>query len=203
VRPRARKWPEAVVYWRVCPPEKPVAVSKLLQLNVGRLRGNTERIDRHLEPSVLASEGEAYRIVEPVDLGFTVHRIGERFRLEGSVASTLVVACSRCLEPYRVPVEAQFDLSYAPHAENTGEGELEVEDDDLTTAFYRDDVIELDQLIREQFYLALPMKPLCTDECKGLCPQCGKNLNAGPCDCRDEWEDPRLAALKSVLKRES
>jgi uncharacterized protein len=55
--------------------------------------------------------------------------------------------------------------------------------------------------MREQFYLALPMKPLCSEGCKGLCAMCGTNLNKGSCDCKREWEDPRLAALKE-LKRE-
>ena len=75
----------------------------------------------------------------------------------------------------------------SPHAENTGEGEREIEEDDLTTAFYENDEIDLGQLMQEQFYLALPMKPLCRDDCKGLCPECGTNLNRGTCDCK-----PRL-----------
>ena len=91
-----------------------------------------------------------------------------------------------------------FDLRYQPHAENTGEGEREIEEDDLTTAFYENDEIDLGQLMREQFYLALPMKPLCRDDCKGLCPVCGTNLNQGTCDCKRDWEDPRLAALKNA-----
>ena len=98
-------------------------------------------------------------------------------------------------------VSTSFDLRYQPHSTNTGEGELEVEEDDLTTAFYRNDEIDLEQLMREQFYLALPMKPLCGDLCKGLCPACGTNLNKGSCDCKRDWEDPRLAALKSFRSK--
>jgi len=79
-----------------------------------------------------------------------------------------------------------------------GEGEKEVEEEDLSTAFYDDQKIDLAQLMREQFYLALPMKPLCGDGCRGLCPVCGTNLNRGTCDCNREWEDPRLAVLKNI-----
>ena len=97
-----------------------------------------------------------------------------------------------------------FDLRYQPARANTGEGEREIEEDDLTTAFYDNDEIDLGQLMREQFYLALPMKPLCRDDCNGLCPKCGTNLNPRPCDCKREWEDPRLAALKALkLKAEN
>ena len=92
---------------------------------------------------------------------------------------TLELPCSRCLEPFTWPVDAAFDLRYQPRTTNTGEGEREVEEDDLTTAFYENDEIDLGQLMREQFYLSLPMKPLCRDDCKGLCPQCGTNLNRG------------------------
>jgi uncharacterized protein len=95
-------------------------------------------------------------------------------------------------------VDAPFDLRYHPQAENAGEGEREVHDDDLSTAFYENDEIDLDQLMKEQFQLSLPMKPLCSDDCKGLCPVCGKNLNRDTCTCSRTWEDPRLAALKAL-----
>jgi uncharacterized protein len=99
-------------------------------------------------------------------------------------------------------VDAPFDIRYLPFSEASSEPEREVEEEDLGTSFYRDDRIDLNELLREQFYLALPMKPLCQEGCKGLCSQCGTNLNLGSCDCAPVWEDPRLAALKG-LKRDS
>ena len=69
---------------------------------------------------------------------------------------------------------------------------------DLETSYYSEDQIDLNELMREQFYLALPMKPLCRDECKGLCAVCGKNLNRETCDCKREWDDPRMAALRAL-----
>lgn len=73
--------------------------------------------------------------------------------------------------------------------------------DDFSESFYRGDVIDLGQLIEEQFYLALPMKPLCRPDCKGLCSHCGTNLNVASCDCQVRWEDPRLAGLKALIDR--
>ncbi len=84
------------------------------------------------------------------------------------------------------------------HPQASTEAEREIEEDDLETSYYRDDQIDLNELMREQFYLALPMKPLCREDCKGLCAQCGTNLNTGTCDCAPVWEDPRLAALKAL-----
>ena len=90
-----------------------------------------------------------------------------------------------------------------PHVEPAAEGkaghageEREVTEDDLTTSFYKEDSIDLGELMHEQFVLALPMKPLCAPGCKGLCVHCGTNFNKETCDCAPQWTDPRLAVLQ-------
>ena len=95
-------------------------------------------------------------------------------------------------------VDAPFDVRYLPASEAATDAEREVGEEDLEVSYYRDDQVDLNELMREQFYLALPMKPLCVDSCRGLCPQCGTNLNTGTCDCAPVWEDPRLAPLKNL-----
>ena len=144
---------------------------------------------------------DQYRIAAPVQLHLDVTKTGERFRLTGLVQTVLELPCSRCLEAFLWPVEASFDLVYHPQSVNVGEGELEVEEEDLSTAFYVNEEIDLGHLMREQLYLALPMKPLCGAECRGLCPVCGTNLNRGSCECSLDWEDPRLAVLKNLKPR--
>jgi uncharacterized protein len=124
------------------------------------------------------------------------------FRVSGRVKTRLELVCSRCVEPFDVPVDTAFELRYLPQAENAGEGEREIGEDDLTTAYYREGLLDVSDLLREQFQLALPMKPLCTDECRGLCPECGANLNKTTCSCAPKWEDPRLAPLRALLKNE-
>jgi len=99
-----------------------------------------------------------------------------------------------------VPVDAAFDLLYLPAAEAPDDDEIEVAEEDINTAFYRDGSIDLGEMIHEQLYLALPMKPLCREDCKGLCPLCGANWNTTTCTCEVRWEDPRLAGLKALLK---
>src|SRR5262245_34002706 len=175
----------------------------MLSLNLARIRTPLERFEKVYAPQVLGADGDTFAVVEPADLAFDIHKDKDQFRLAGRVISTLELPCSRCLEPFTWPVDAAFDLRYQPRTANTGEGEREVEEDDLTTAFYEHDEIDLGQLMREQFYLSLPMKPLCLEECKGLCPQCGTNLNRSTCDCRRDWEDPRFAALRAFKSRES
>ena len=169
-------------------------------LHVGRVRGRQDRNERTYAAAAFEPDQDAYRVAAPVSLRFDVYKDDVRFRLTGDLETTLEMACSRCLEPFAVPVAASFDLRYVPHAQNVGEGEREIEEDDLATAFYEDETIDLGQLMREQFYLALPMKPLCGDACRGLCAECGANLNQTECRHESVWEDPRLAGLKTFLK---
>lgn len=167
-------------------------------LDLNKLRGPVERVRRRYEAADLVRPEDSYRIVSPVDLAFEAHKDGDRYRLVGRFSATLELDCSRCAESYTVEVDAPFDLRYLPAAANTGEGEIEVQEDDLDAAFYRGDAIDLVQLVREQVYLILPMKPLCSADCRGLCPHCGTNLNRASCSCVRQWQDPRWDALRSL-----
>jgi uncharacterized protein len=171
-----------------------------MQLSLRKLQGGHEHFEHRYEPSLFPpAEGDLFRVVSPVMLSFDVDRQEPgRYRVAGHLTGEVELACSRCLEPIAPTVASDFDLRYVPRTENVGEGEREVEEDDLATAFYEDEQIDLTHLIMEQFQLALPMKALCSAECKGLCPNCGTNLNTGSCDCNVKWEDPRFAALRAI-----
>jgi uncharacterized protein len=172
-------------------------------LDLNRLHGQREHVERRFVPSAFDPQDEDYRVAAPVELTMDVERAGgDAFRVTGRATTRLELECSRCVEPFEVPVDAAFELRYVPASENGGAGEREIAEDDLTTAFYRDGSLDIIDLLREQFQLALPMKPLCTDECRGLCPECGVNLNRTDCGCTPKWEDPRLAALEVLLRPE-
>jgi uncharacterized protein len=171
-------------------------------LDLSTIRQAETEIARRYEPAAFEGRNSQFRVTSPVLLQFTVHKDRERFRLVGTVSAELELVCSRCLEPFGLPVNSRFEVRYLPHSVAAGEAEREVEEDDLSDAFYRDEVIDLGQLMEEQFYLALPMKPLCREACKGLCANCGTNLNVETCDCQVRWEDPRLAGLKALMNRD-
>ena len=172
-------------------------------LDLSKLHGLRQHVEHTFQPSAFDPQDEAYRVVAPVELSMDVEKSGaDVFLVTGRAASRLEFECSRCAEPFEVPVDAAFELRYVPQALNAGEEEREVEEDDLTTAFYSEGVLDVIDLLREQFMLALPMKPLCTEACRGLCPECGANLNRTECGCAPVWEDPRLAPLKGLLNRE-
>ena len=173
-----------------------------MNLDLTQFRQPETDISRRYAPEAFDGRTSQFQVAEPVDLKFKVQKDKDRFRLIGRIITALELPCSRCVEPFRLPIDSTFDIRYLPQTEMAAEGEREVEEDDLSDAFYRDEQIDLAQLMEEQFYLALPMKPLCRDDCKGLCPNCGTNLNDATCDCQVRWEDPRLAALKALLDRD-
>jgi len=175
---------------------------------IGRHGGRESLRDEHLDRTYQPGEFEAsvaqdeeYTVVAPVHLVMDVHKDRDAYRVTGSLHTRLQLECGRCLETFEIPVDSVFELRYVPVAANTGEGERAVEEDDLATAFYKDETLDLGELMHEQFVLALPMKPLCSEGCRGLCPQCGTNLNKAACDCAPAWKDPRLAALQGLLER--
>jgi len=140
-----------------------------------------------------------------VPLGRT-HLSGELMReqegvsFSGDVETVATLECSRCLEPYDLPLELHFDLLYTTAPEPDGKRESRVDEDDIPRVQFDGRRIDLSQLLAEQVYLAVPLKPLCREECGGLCPHCGINRNEASCNCREtRAEDPRLLGLKKLL----
>jgi uncharacterized protein len=130
----------------------------------------------------------------------------------GEFRGEVTVACSRCVEPVKLPIEEKLRVTFMPRHEVPGEdGEdggdprggaeadegAEVADEDLDLFPYDGELVDLEPLFREQFVLAVPFAPLCREDCKGLCPQCGIDRNTGTCSCEPPI-DPRLAGLKGL-----
>jgi uncharacterized protein len=152
------------------------------------------------------AEGD-FKLVEPVDLTIRVAKDSQKVRLTGRVRTSLECNCSRCLEAFRVPVDAEIDQLLLPAGAEIVAPSKDDEDDDGQEAdagvtFYKNETIDLGELMRDEFYLALPMKPLCRPDCKGLCPVCGVNWNRETCTCKREWVDPRLESLRTLLKHD-
>ncbi|HPR65041.1 MAG TPA: DUF177 domain-containing protein [Thermoanaerobaculia bacterium] len=115
-----------------------------------------------------------------------VRKISGGFTLQGNLSFTLELPCSRCLESY--PLALSIPFNYRLTRER---------DDDPGTCTYEDDAVVLDEIMAELVLLNVPMKPLCSESCKGLCPNCGINLNTGSCSCQPPT-DPRWGALKNL-----
>jgi DUF177 domain-containing protein len=129
------------------------------------------------------------------------HQIIKDIRLRGRLSTGLELQCARCLEPVQQDVKREFELLYRPLGADAGRDELSVTDAEAEIGYYQGDGLLLEDVLREQVLLALPLKVTCRENCKGLCPLCGKNLNHEQCSCSTEVEDPRWAALKDVRSR--
>ena len=129
------------------------------------------------------------------------HEVLKDLRLRGKLSTQLELPCARCLEPVAQDIKREFELLYRPQGSDAGRDELSVTDAEAEIGYYQGDGLMLEDVLREQVLLALPLKVTCREDCKGLCPQCGKNLNQEQCSCSTALEDPRWAALKEVRSR--
>lgn len=143
----------------------------------------------------LPEAGLADFVLDRVDVACMVRKMKENVFIEGSVTTAAEMPCSRCLEATRLSFQSSFHYTFAP-SPSLPQEDVELTLTDLDFAHYEEDAIDLDAAIFEQILLQIPLKPLCAESCRGLCPHCGVNLNATSCDCRGELLDERLAILK-------
>jgi uncharacterized protein len=159
---------------------------------------------------MVAGDRAGYRARGPAHVEARLEKLGRRVRVEGEATAELAGACKRCLAPLSVDVPVEFDLTLVPADDRDEDDapELEGHDNgpkggsfsanDAEEETYSGKVIDLDPIVREQILLELPEYPVCDEQCKGLCPVCGANLNDRECGCDRHVPDPRWAGLKNV-----
>ena len=142
----------------------------------------------------LPVEGRADLLVE--------HRgpqeIVEDIRVRAGYDGQFEVLCARCLEPVAVPLKGEFDLLFRPEEADAEAGERAITEDETEIGYYGKSGLQLEDVVREQVLLTLPGRTLCKEDCKGLCAQCGHNLNDGACGCHSTMRDPRWSALEGL-----
>jgi len=124
-------------------------------------------------------------------------------RLKGQFAGQFEVPCARCVEPVEIPLEADFDLIFRPAAADAEATERSITAPETEIGYYQGDSLLLEDVLREQVLLSLPVRTLCKPDCKGLCPRCGENRNSTACTCDEGPSDPRweaLAGLRSQIE---
>ena len=110
----------------------------------------------------------------------------------GNVQLSIEAPCSRCLKTVKLDLKPEVNLVLTPKES------IEVEDDDINHETYVGDEVDISDYLREQIAMSLPLKVVCSENCKGLCPSCGVNLNDETCECDSQKIDPRLAVLKNL-----
>lgn len=137
-----------------------------------------------------------FRVGGPIAVDLSYYRAGMELFFEGRLSAPMVASCARCVEEFSAPHARPFRFVLAPRAAaDDGEGRLRTED--LEFSLYDGDEVDLAPLVVEQVILALPSRALCSEDCQGLCPRCGTNLNLHGCACEQPSLDPRLAVLRS------
>jgi uncharacterized protein len=126
------------------------------------------------------------------------HQTIKDIRVDGKLAVELEADCARCLEPVVVDVKHSFDLLYRPLGADAGREELSVTSAEAEISYYQGEGLLLEDVLREQILLAVPLRGICREDCKGLCAQCGANLNFQQCSCAEPIEDPRWSGLKDL-----
>jgi uncharacterized protein len=147
-------------------------------------------------PGSLDFQGAEFRQTAPVQLNVTAELLGSEIRIKGHLATTMEASCDRCLGAVEIPVSSNFDLFYRPMQSIAREEEIQIRDDEMEIGFYSGDGIELADVATEQVILSLPMKVICSTECRGLCPVCRANLNLTHCDCAPSQQGSPFASLK-------
>jgi uncharacterized protein len=170
-------------------------------LSVKEMELRKVRFDETFEAGQIDFTGEEIEQVAPLaakgQAESLAHTDGE-VRIQGRYTVEMASQCDRCLGRARFALDAGFDLFYRPASFIAREEEVEIDEGEAEIGFYEGGGLELEDILREQILLALPMQRVCSDVCKGICPVCGKNRNETECGCKLDSHDDRWGALRKL-----
>jgi len=154
-----------------------------------------------LSQELFAEERHPLPVTNEVIVVGKLYKSDKTVYFNGSIKGSLALECSRCLKNFELPFDESVSSVFMPKTDFAEEGEeVELSGDDMDVQFYEGEEIDLFGPVRDQIALVAPMQPLCSEDCKGLCPKCGVDLNVENCGCQTMEIDPRLAALKKLIK---
>ena len=145
----------------------------------------------------LPVKGTADLLIEHRDAGSHVNDI----RLRAAYQGDFEILCARCVEPVPLPLSGEFDLLFRPEEADANPGEHAITPDETEIGYYQESGLSLEDVVREQVLLSLPGRTLCKEDCKGLCPRCGQNLNLATCSCGEAPANPQWNALADLASK--
>ncbi len=140
-----------------------------------------------------------FTLLAPVRYELAVTKFDDTVSIEGPVTFEASLSCSRCLEDFDLSMSLQMAIKLTPKSTLPEAAEMELHNDDLDVYYYEGDEIDLDPFVYEEVMLNIPVRPLCSEECRGICPTCGRNRNIEPCDCPEAPSSLLGEKLKSFL----
>jgi len=169
--------------------------------NVRDLEVRKAQFDVAIPPGQIDFEDQKLRQITPLQAQGTVELLVDalnEIRVNGHLNVQVEAGCDRCLETVRFPLDAPFDLFYRPADSIGGRQEFAIDEGESEIGFYEGNGLDLDDILREEVLLLLPMQRVCSEACKGICPICGQNRNQVQCDCHAQTIDDRWSALKNL-----
>lgn len=168
-----------------------------MKITVSDIKSEGLEIDIIKEMDLTGDEGSQK---SPVKALLYAKKDGSSVFIKGRAEATITLMCGRCLKDFQLEIDTDIDISFLPETSLAGTNEkYRLSKKELETGFYRNDEIDVFDLIREQIAINIPMKQLCSEDCAGLCDACGSNLNIRSCNCKKNNIDDRWASLKSLL----
>lgn len=167
-----------------------------MKIDISELKNNKNAAMEVCGNIKIDFEDERFEFVTPAEVNFIITNTGESILVEGNVAILIKAVCSRCLENFEYRLDVKIKEEFYSHIDKTLATILE--DTCQEGNLYYNNFLEVDDIIRENLILQLPIKALCKEDCRGLCPKCGKNLNYEKCGCENIDIDPRWEILKKL-----
>lgn len=173
-------------------------------LDVLEIKGQDEPlvIEHVLDSGEIAYRNDVSALKHAIAVGARVQVLaGDEVRIQGRVRTEITLTCCRCLTEFRMPLDKRFEQIYLPQPVTAPDAEIELREGDLDVGFFRNFKIDFKAALLEQILLEVPMKPVCRPDCRGLCPQCGTDLNFSACSCPRQIADPRWAPLADLKRK--
>lgn len=168
-----------------------------MRIKLENLEGGRGDFAHVYQPEELNPVDERVILTQPATVSGRVRLSGNAVSVQGHVETQAQTDCDRCLKPVQLPVNADFALEYIPGADYESGSAAALSEEEMSVSVFDGESIDVDEIVKEQILLAVPARTLCQEECKGICPECGIDLNTGQCDCAASQVDPRWAALKN------
>lgn len=167
-------------------------------VGLASLEGKGGKFAHNYEPGELTLDDERVSLAASPRITGRIQRLEVGVTVAGEVAAELLLECDRCLKPIEIPVASVFKVEYVTADVYQAEQTAELLETDLALSVFDGEVVDIDDLVREQLLLALPSQVLCRENCKGLCPLCGSDRNFNDCNCQETEIDPRWADLENL-----
>jgi len=174
-----------------------------MRIELANLENGKGEFAHAYQPDQLDLDDEQARLCGPASINGKIRLAGTELFVNGHIDTCVQVDCDRCLKPIQLPVSNDFKLEYIAGTAYEANRNLELTEDLLSLSVFDGEAIDVDEIVKEQIWLALPTRSLCNPDCKGFCPTCGSDRNQGDCKCVDREVDPRWAGLKNLMNEKS